>query len=316
MSFHVIRDDIVHVKADAIVNTANYQPKYASGTDAAVYTAAGAEKLLEERRKIGFLNPGEAAYTPAFKLNAKYIIHVSCPAWNDGNHGEEKVLVSCYRNALELAEKLGCTSAAFPLLASGNFAFPKEKALGIALHELQTYAMKHDMRIDLVVFDEESYALAGRIFDDIEAYVDDHYVKNAEDVYYPQQRRFVRNTQNRTSFAKKEETFQEKMLSYLNASGMKNSEFYNSIQISKQMFSKIQSSRNYQPEKRTALAMCIALKLDLDETNDLLQRAGYAFSPASKADMIIKGFIVNHHYCFQEIDTYLANEHLPLLLKY
>ena len=88
MPFQIIRNDITKVKADAIVNTANPFPQVGAGTDSAVYHAAGKDKLLAERKKIGVIQPGEVAVTPAFDLNAKYIIHTVGPAWNGGNDGE------------------------------------------------------------------------------------------------------------------------------------------------------------------------------------------------------------------------------------
>ena len=84
MAFKIIRNDITKVAADAIVNTANPDPCYGSGTDGAIYEAAGAEELLAERVKIGTMEVGEVAYTPAFALQAKYIIHTVGPAWGGG----------------------------------------------------------------------------------------------------------------------------------------------------------------------------------------------------------------------------------------
>ena len=100
MPFKIVRNDITRVAADAIVNTANPEPTYGSGTDAAVYQAAGAEKMLTARKKIGRIAPGECAVTPAFKLPAKYVIHTVGPAWNGGTHGEFETLRSCYRKSL------------------------------------------------------------------------------------------------------------------------------------------------------------------------------------------------------------------------
>ena len=77
MPFQIIRNDITKVKADAIVNTANPRPVIGSGTDSAIYAAAGEDQLLAERKKIGEIAPGCAASTPAFKLDAKYIIHTA-----------------------------------------------------------------------------------------------------------------------------------------------------------------------------------------------------------------------------------------------
>ena len=87
MPFQIIRNDITKIKADAIVNTANPKPVYRSGTDSAIYKAAGADELLAERRKIGDIAPGDVAVTPAFKLKAKYILHTVGPAWIDGMSG-------------------------------------------------------------------------------------------------------------------------------------------------------------------------------------------------------------------------------------
>ena len=97
MAFHIIRNDITKVSADAIVNTANPKPKYVSGTDYAIYMAAGADELLKERQKIGDLEIGQVAVTPALALNAKYIIHTVGPAWIDGEHGEREAVRSWRR---------------------------------------------------------------------------------------------------------------------------------------------------------------------------------------------------------------------------
>ena len=135
MPFQIIRNDITKVKADAIVNTANPMPLYANGTDRAIYEAAGADQLLAERKKIGPIKRGEVAVTPAFQLNAKYIIHAVGPGWEGGNHGEYEILQSAYEKSLEKARKLGCQSIAFPLMATGVNGFPKRHAMKIAMQK-------------------------------------------------------------------------------------------------------------------------------------------------------------------------------------
>lgn len=105
MPFHIIRNDITKVETDVIVNTANPEPIIGDGTDSAVYQAAGKDKLLAERERIGKIEQGQAAVTPAFDLPAKYIIHTVGPAWIDGKHNERDILRSCYANTLALAAK-------------------------------------------------------------------------------------------------------------------------------------------------------------------------------------------------------------------
>ena len=104
MPFEIIRNNIVNMDVDVIVNTANPEPQVGSGTDAAIHAAAG-EKLLQARKKIGPLSPGCAAITPGYNLKAKYVIHTVGPVWQGGSGEEVRLLRRCYRNALTLAEE-------------------------------------------------------------------------------------------------------------------------------------------------------------------------------------------------------------------
>ena len=133
MPFQIIRNDITKVKADAIVNTANPNVAAGSGTDSAIYHAAGKEQVLAERKKIGAMTPGQVAHTNAYNLDAKYVIHTIGPSWIDGKHDEREILHSCYEKSLNLAAELKCKSIAFPLIATGVYGFPKDEALQIAL---------------------------------------------------------------------------------------------------------------------------------------------------------------------------------------
>ena len=169
MPFHIIRNDITKVKADAIVNTANPKPQIGRGTDSAIYAAAGEEQLLAERKRIGEIAPGQAEYTGAFRLHADYIIHTVGPVWVDGLHREKDVLRSCYEQSLSLAETLGCKSSAFPLIASGVYGFPKEDALQIALEEIEKFLMSHEMEVLLVVLDRKALVVSENLMGSIEA---------------------------------------------------------------------------------------------------------------------------------------------------
>ena len=164
MPFKIVRNDITKVKVDVIVNTANPKPIYASGTDSAIYHAAGASELLAERRKIGDMQPGDVAVTQAFQLQAKYIIHTVGPVWVDGKHGEESILASCYDRSLRKAVELECESIAFPLISTGVYGFPKDHALQIAISVISRFLMQNDIQVYLVVFDRKAFELSGKLF--------------------------------------------------------------------------------------------------------------------------------------------------------
>ena len=177
MSFKIVRNDITKIKADAIVNTANPEPVYSAGTDSAVYNAAGAEKLLAERRKIGRIAEGDVAVTPAFDLDAKYIFHTVGPIWQGGDYGEKETVRKCYQNCLNKAAELELESIAFPLLATGTYGFPKPDALLIAISVFGSFLADHEMDITLVVFDSESFALSDKIFAGVDRFIDENYVE-------------------------------------------------------------------------------------------------------------------------------------------
>jgi len=351
MSFQVIRHDITKVKADAIVNTANPEPIYGSGVDQAIYMAAGEKELLAERIKIGKIKPGTVAVTPAFNLQAEYIIHTVGPCWVDGKSGEAETLKSCYSKSLKKAYSLKCKSIAFPLISTGVYGFPKDLALQIAMSELQEFAMHHKMQIYLVIFDADSFELTGQIFDDIKAYIDDNYV----DATHADEYQYYRNIEARAlsehekllrrraqmehhrgfnssskaitfgeiftpdiddfEIPENSKTFQEKLFEYIDASGMKDTEVYKGV-MSRAGFSKIRCNRFYQPARTSAIIFCLRLKLDINKTEDMLSRAGFAFNPTNKADVVVKAFIVHNNFDINLVDTYLMKLQLPTLLNY
>lgn len=176
MPFKIIRNDITKVKVDAIVNTANPEVAVRPGVDATIYDAAGRGLLLEARRKIGVLKPGEVGITPAFNLPAKYVIHSSGPVYRGGADGEPEILRRCYDKSLELAAENGCGSIAFPLMATGAYGFPEELGMQIAIDAFTDFLEERDMEITLVVFGDYAYKISGRLYEHVESYIDDKYV--------------------------------------------------------------------------------------------------------------------------------------------
>ena len=359
MPFQIIRNDITKVKADAIVNTANPKPTYMAGTDSAIYKAAGEKLLLEERKKIGAIEPGSVAVTPAFALKAKYIIHTVGPAWIDGEHGEFDILRNCYNRSLNKAAELGCESIAFPLIATGVYGFPKDKALRIAIDEISHFLMREDtdMMVKLVVFDDKAFVLSKNVFFQVESYIDDEEIKSAYRKEYgigePGARRRLADGYserlNRTleleisHIAKHnqkelEETraqgkagtveideeefrkapsddlsFQKHLIALLNEKDIDNVTAYKRSNVSKGAFSKIMCGDTKTPKKSTVLALCIGLKLDVDESKQLLASADMGFNPYSKRDKLVLKYILQHNYDLSEINIVLYTCQQPLL---
>lgn len=177
MPFEIIRNDIVNMQVDAVVNTANPKPVIGSGVDTAIHKKAGQELLLA-RKKIGCIDFGDAVITSGYGLDAKYVIHTVGPVWKDGNHQEAEILASCYRKSLTLAKTHGCESIAFPLIATGNYGFPKALALQIAVQEISAFLLEHEMQIYLVVFGKDAFELSEKLFKSVSSYIDEHYIQS------------------------------------------------------------------------------------------------------------------------------------------
>ncbi len=332
MPFRIIRNDITRVKADAIVNTANPKPTVGSGTDSAIYHAAGKAALLVERKKIGVIAPGDAAVTSAFALPAKYIIHTVGPVWQDGEHGEFEILRSCYSKSLVLAQSLGCQAIAFPLIATGAYGFPKDKALSIALSEIQIFLEKSEMQVTLVVFGRGTFRLASGLTESVEEYIDENYeaVKRIKEYGRgPIRRRNIEETGSivheamlapepldemmvmaapssiEDAVSHLGESFQKRLLRMIDERGMTDAEVYKRANVDRKLFSKIRCSEDYIPKKKTIIALAIALKLNLDDTRDLLGSAGYALTNSSKSDVIICFCIENGNYDIYEVNALL-----------
>ena len=320
MPLIIVRNDITKMSVDAIVNAAKESLLGGGGVDGCIHRAAGPE-LLQECRTLGGCRTGEAKITGAYRLPCRYIIHTVGPVWNGGTCGEREQLASCYRTSLALAKERGCETVAFPLISSGVFGYPKDQALRVAVDTISEFLAENDMTVYIVIFDRASCQIGNKLFADIAAYIDDHYVDAHTDSRRERMRRMgVVESRMLTAcedapmaaasgldeaLAHLDAGFSETLLKLIDRSGKKDAEVYKKANVDRKLFSKIRNNPDYKPSKPTAVAFAIALELNLPETRDLIARAGYALSPSSKFDVIIEYFIVQRDY-----DIFKINEAL------
>lgn len=379
MPFKIIKNDITRVKADAIVNTVNPNVRIGDGVEYDIYNAAGKDELLKAREKLGYMPPGEVGITPAFKLDAKYIIHVSSPVWTGIWYGERppesvftedtELLRDCYMKALYMAAENGCKSIAFPLLATGTYKFPKEIGMAVAVRAFTEFLKNYDMEIFLVVFGRDSFNISGSLFrkvkkfvdyeticaefaprydsnwidgstiDDLDSFDDEEETESYQDIsedktltesywdiseddektesyrdiieddgalYYESLSRSHKYSKSLEESLKKihKYSFAGYLQQLINKKGMKNSEVYATANITKQYFSKLINGK-VNPSKEKVIALAIGLHLNMDETKDILKIAGYALSPFSQTDTVVKYFINNKDYNVIKLDILL-----------
>jgi len=337
MPFTIVRQDITKMTVDAIVNAANTDLAMGGGVCGAIFKAAGAQELQAACNQVAPIKTGEAAITPSFALPCKYVIHAVGPVYRHWNAQQSEALLrSAYTESLRLASKNHIQSIAFPLISSGIFGYPKDEALKVASSAITDYLQSSDMDVFLAVFDKTAFAVSEKLLGEIESYIDEHYVEE-----HRIRRRDLLDVEREAlsddaiinfnapmpSMAAPaaagtgidelvgnlDEPFGKTLLRLIDTKGKTDVEVYKRANIDRKLFSKIRTGKGYMPGKRTILALAIALELTLDETDDLLERAGFALSHSQKFDVIVEYFIVSGRFDIFEINEVLFKYDQPLL---
>ena len=320
MPIEIVRNDITKMNVDAIVNAANRTLLGGGGVDGAIHRAAG-RGLLKECMTLGGCKTGSAKITGAYNLPCKYVIHTVGPVWRGGSHGEKALLESCYKTSLNLAKEHKCETVAFSLISSGAYGYPKDQALKVAVDVISGFLLENEMTVYIVVFDKTAFKISEKLFSDIAEYIDDNYTDGFElnrsailrEESYPMMTwASIECSEKQTvcddldSVLKElDESFSQMLLRKIDEKGMTDAQCYKKANIDRKLFSKIRNDVNYKPRKATVIAFAVALELDLDETHEMLGKAGFALSHSNKFDIIVEYFITNGNYNIFEINEAL-----------
>ncbi len=322
MALQIVRNDILKMDVDIIVNPTDYCLSGTASIDKRIHELGG-EDLAIECSQYHHCDFGDAIITNAYGLAAKYCIHTVGPFWRD-DPDDLKILESCYLNSLALAKSVNAKSIAFPLIATGSFGCPKDKALNIAINAINSFLFENEMRVFLVVYTKDAYNISSKLVDNIKSYINNEDIKedlykqigltlNERRAFYEYHNIPLSSSKGNLYFSKNlkrsekdyvvsleslkhdgkiinrlkklEEGFGSKVLQWIDHFGFTDVEVYKAAEISRQLFQKIKNNEN--PSKKTALALCVVLPLTLEEVKSLLASAGYAFNTSNQFEQAI-----------------------------
>ena len=329
MPLLISRNDITRIEVDAIVNAANTDLAMGGGVCGANFKAAGPSKLQAACDKLAPIQTGQAVMTDGFDSKAKYIIHTAGPIYKKGNPNQEKQLYDCYFNSLRLAAGKQLDTIAFPLISSGIYGYPPDEALATAQRAIHDFLGEYEenMIVYLIVYNDDAFKTAQSMYGEVKSYIDERLIKDERHRTLPWNRFRQKGKESaplqevsyETSlkqyeidaeesavsediFSRLEDSFSTLLFKMIRKKQMTNAEVYKNANLDRRLFSKIISNSDYTPRKNTVLALAISLRLNLEETQELLRSAGYAISHSSKADLIIEYYILHQENKYYNID--------------
>lgn len=326
MPFQIIREDITRVRVDAIVNPTDDAYTHLGGTDKRIHDVAGRE-LYEECKRHGSLNVGDVCITSSFNMkNCKYIIHTFGPYYVDGEHNEGYLLRRCYENVLRCAVDNNIESIAIPLISTGSFNYPKKDDLRVATNVITDFIYEHELDVYLLVYDKEAFDISNSLYRDIHNYLEDNGIYDEVRSYRPSKAFGFMSMPVGSSLSEHEvldeefsfvdfvedESFNDCLRRIIREKNLIESDVYKGANLTKQAFNGIYNEGKV-PKKNNVLALCIGLRLNIDEADDFIEKASYSFSRGNKHDYIVRYFIENEIYDVYKINEILINEDLPYL---
>ena len=289
--------------------------------------AAAGAKYRTACEKHASMSIGSISFVQGFSLKSKYIARIAAPVWRGGMFGEWELLASCYVSVLDAARDRRCKSIAFPLLSSGSLGFPAEGLMNTAMKAIGTYLNEHDMDVYVSVPVKTEYSMPSHMMSDLEGYISKAreseaalratfalsdkglrahsyaqtdnalFLTNPGAEHTPPEAKSIDTPRGLTDMLKDlDRGFADTLFYYIDKKGISDVECYKRANVDKKTFSKIKCNRAYKPSKITAVSFAIALRLNLDETDHLLNTVGMSLSRSSVFDVIIEYFITTGDY--------------------
>lgn len=326
----IVQNDITRMNVDAIVNAANTSLLGGGGVDGCIHRAAGVE-LLKECRTLHGCPTGKAKITKGYKLPCRYVIHAVGPRWIDGRRGERELLRSCYESSLALAVEHDCQSIAFPLISSGIYGYPKDRALNVAVDAISAFLRERDLTVYIVVFDKASYQIDAQLLADVTRWIGERRLEAQKDGGVEgvdgrveerrvgarevvgrgvaselsgraDEARCVQEIDGRSLTSCRfnacagangtvESSFSEWLRKTMIERGKSEVECYRKANVDRRVLSEILADDAFLPSKSMVIAFALALDLSLAETNEILVKTGFSLSRSSLFDCVVEYFI-------------------------
>jgi len=315
MPLKIVSDNLFNLDVDAIVNPV-HQYFFSYANSAYDHVNNGNQQVKEG---IPLTHNTVTKSHPHMK--SEYMIHTVGPRYFMNQHEKNmSLLKQTYTHCLETALRLKIQSIAFPLISTGGKRFPKTFGIEAATEAIQSFLTHDDLVVYLVVYSEADFERKQALQTKVDQYVHRNF-RPEEDTYVYESDRYYQSREISKSIKKiheitedrqapralnkrfePEASFQELLISYINKKKIDTVALYKKAEISKQHFSKIMNQEGYQPKRKTVLLLCVAMKLNYDESLDLLESLGYTFSSSNIEDVIVKYFIKTKNYDLYELD--------------
>ena len=297
MPLRFANKNIIKVPADIIVNPSD-GINFNENNISKVISNAGGETYKQILATMNPIKTGNVVFTDAGEMNYKYVAHVALPDWYGGKKNEREYLDSCYSEVLYTADEKKCKTIVFPVLGIGLYGMPYKEALNIAVRTIESYlTVKDSLNVFIATTDGDLFEYIKEQFP--RYCITDDTLDNFDEI-------------NALDYklAHLGYKFIDSLTHYMQRMEFTPVQCYTAAGIDKKLFSKIKNNADYLPSKLTIVKFAFALHLSLAETQQLLSTCGYILSDSLAEDVIIKHFLSQRIYEYEQLQEEIAKRSL------